>query len=119
MQKEQLGVCLICAESRLNAYNLQYGFLTPYDWCHLNAAGEKLAKAPIYIDDASDSTVLKIRAKARRLKRNSRVGLILIDYLQLMKVQQRAERRDLDSSEISRSLKGLAKDLDIPVIALS
>ena len=119
MSKEQLVMRLICAESRLNAYNLQHGFVTPQDWCQLNAAGEKLAKAPIYIDDAADNTVLKLRAKARRLKKEQGLGLIIIDYLQLMKVQRPSERRDLDISEMSRSLKGLAKDLNIPVITLS
>ena len=119
MSKEQLAMRLICAESRLNAYNLQHGFVTPQDWAHLNEAGEKLAKAPIYIDDASDNTVLKLRAKARRLKMEQGLGLIIIDYLQLMKVHRPSERRDLDISEISRSLKGLAKDLNIPVITLS
>jgi replicative DNA helicase len=119
MSKEQLFMRLICAESRLNAYTLQHGFVTPQDWCQLNAAGEKLAKAPIYIDDSSDNTVLKLRAKARRLKMEQGLGLIIIDYLQLMKVHRPSERRDLDISEISRSLKGLAKDLNLPVITLS
>ena len=119
MSKEQLVMRLICAESRLNAYTLQHGFVTPQDWCQLNAAGEKLAKAPIYIDDASDNTALKLRAKARRLRKEQGLGLIIIDYLQLMKVHRPSERRDLDISEMSRSLKGLAKDLNIPVITLS
>jgi replicative DNA helicase len=119
MSKEQLVMRLICAESRRNAYSLQHGYVTTEDWCALNAAGGKLADAPIYIDDAADNTALKIRAKARRLKMEQGLGLIIIDYLQLMKVQRPSERRDLDISEISRSLKGLAKDLSIPVIALS
>ncbi|MGA8241996.1 MAG: DnaB-like helicase C-terminal domain-containing protein [Desulfobacterales bacterium] len=74
MSKEQLVMRRLCAESRLNAYNLQHGFVTPQDWCQLNAAGEKLAKAPIYIDDASDNTALKLRAKARRLKMEQGLG---------------------------------------------
>jgi replicative DNA helicase len=121
MSKKQLVMRLICAESRLNAYNLQHGFVTPQDWCQLNAAGEKLANEPIYIDDASDNTALKLRAKARRLKKEQGLGLglVIIDYLQLMKVHRPSERRNLDISEISRSLKGLAKDLNIPVITLS
>jgi replicative DNA helicase len=119
MSKEQLTMRLICAEARLNPYRLQHGYTTPEDWQRLNAARERLSGAPIFIDDAADATALKIRTKARRLKSEKKLGLIIIDYLQLMKVQNRAERRDLDISEISRSLKGLAKDLEIPVITLS
>jgi len=85
----------------------------------LNAAGEKLAKSPNYIDDASDNTALKLRAKVRRLKREQDLGLIIIDYLQQMKVHRPSERSDLDTSEITRSLKGLAKDLNLQVITLS
>ncbi len=80
--------------------------MTPQDWCQLNAAGEKLAKAPIYIDDASDNTVLKLRAKARRLKMEQGLGLIIIDYLQLMKVHRPSERRDLDIEVFSFVIKG-------------
>jgi replicative DNA helicase len=119
MSKEQLAMRLLTAESRVDPYRLKHGFTTPEDWKNLKKARKRLCGAPIYIDDASDITALKLRTKARRLKAEKKVGLVIIDYLQLMKVQQRAERRDLDISEISRSLKGLAKDLDIPVIALS
>jgi replicative DNA helicase len=110
---------LIIAEARVDPYRLQHGFTTPEDWEKLEKTRKRLCGAPIYIDDASDINVLNLRTKARRLKAEKKAGLIIIDYLQLMKVQHRAERRDLDISEISRSLKGLAKDLDIPVIALS
>lgn len=119
MSKEQLVMRLISSESRLNAYNLRQGFVTPENWQRLRQVGERLSGAPIYIDDSSDNTVLKLRAKTRRLKSELDLGLVIIDYLQLMKVHRPSERRDLDISEISRSLKGLAKDLGLPVIALS
>jgi replicative DNA helicase len=119
MSKEQLVMRLLCSEARVNAYNLHHGFITPQDWLRLDTAGEKLAAAPIYIDDSSDTTVLKLRAKSRRLKMEQGLGLVIIDYLQLMRVLHRSERRDLDIAEISRSLKGLAKELAVPVVALS
>jgi replicative DNA helicase len=100
-------------------YRLQHGFTSPEDWEKLKKARRRLCGAPIYIDDAADTTVLTLRTKVRRLKAEKKVALVIIDYLQLMKAHRSAERRDLDIAEISRSLKGLAKDLDIPVVALS
>ena len=119
MAKEQLVMRLLCSEARLNVTRLRDGFITKEDWKILNKSGSTLNEAPIFIDDSSDNSALSIRAKTRRLKLEKGLGLVIIDYLQLMKVTRPNERRDLDISEISRSLKGLAKELQIPVVALS
>jgi len=119
MSKEQLVLRLLCAESRVSADRFRDGFLSRDDWDSLNQAGARLHEAPIFIDDASENSALTIRAKTRRLKTEKDIGMIVIDYLQLMKVERARERRDLDLSEISRGLKSLARELEIPVIALS
>jgi len=119
MAKEQLVMRLLFSEARLNATRLRDGFINKQDWEILNKACCTLHAAPIYIDDSADNSALSIRAKSRRLKLEKGLGLVIIDYLQLMKVTRPNERRDLDISQISRSLKGLAKELQIPVIALS
>jgi replicative DNA helicase len=119
MSKEQLSMRMLCAESRVNSSRLRDGMLDTDDWISLQYAAGILGDAPIYFDDSPDIRVLEIKAKARRLKKNKGLGLIIIDYLQLMEAQHKSERRDLEISEISRSLKGLAKELNIPVIALS
>ena len=119
MAKEQLVMRLLWAESRLSADRLRDGFMTDRDWKKLYQAGAKLHEAPIYIDDSPENSALSIRTKARRLKMEENVGLVIIDYLQLIKIVRTSERRDLDISEISRSLKALARELEIPVIALS
>jgi replicative DNA helicase len=119
MAKEQLVMRLLCAEARINSDRLRDGFITPQDWEILHQAGRTLHAAPLYIDDSPDNSALTIRAKTRRLKMEKGLGLVIIDYLQLMKVPRPTERRDLDISEISRALKGLAKELAIPVVALS
>jgi replicative DNA helicase len=98
---------------------LRRGFITQNDWIRITDAAGVLSQAPIFIDDSPNISVLEIRAKARRLKREHNVGLIIIDYIQLMKGRASAERRDLEVSEISRSLKALAKELNVPVLALS
>jgi replicative DNA helicase len=119
MAKEQLVMRLLFSEARLNGARLRDGFINKKDWEELDRACCTLHQAPIYIDDSPDNSALSIRAKTRRLKLEKGLGLIVIDYLQLMKVTRPNERRDLDISEISRSLKGLAKELQVPVIALS
>ena len=119
MAKEQIVMRLLCAESKVNSDRISDGFISQQDWKNLHKAGRTLYRAPIYIDDSADNTSLTIRAKARRLKMDSGLGLVIIDYLQLMKVARSRERRDLDISEISRSLKSLAKELGVPVVALS
>ena len=119
MSKEQLSMRMLCAESRVDSSRLRSGFFSKEDWERLTEAAGLLSQAPIYIDDSPDISPLEIRAKARRLKMEKGLGLIIIDYLQLMRSHRSNERRDLEISEISRSLKILAKELDLPVVALS
>jgi len=119
MSEEQLAERLLSAESRVDAGRLRGGYISRDDWLNINNAAGNLAAAPIFIDDSTDLTAWDIRARSRRLKREEDIGLVVIDYLQLIKSRQSAERRDLEISEISRTLKSLAKDLKIPVIALS
>jgi replicative DNA helicase len=119
MSKEQLVMRLLCSEARIDSIQLRDGSVSKQDWDRLKNAGSTLYDAPIYIDDSYNNSVLSIRAKSRRLKKENGLGLVIIDYLQLIKVMRTSERRDLDVSEISRSLKGLAKELAIPVVALS
>lgn len=119
MSKEQLSMRLLCSEARVDSSRVRGGFLGDDDWLRLTDAASVLTAAPIFIDDSPNITSLSIRAKSRRLKMDQNLGLIIIDYLQLMRGNVRAERRDLEISEISRSLKALAKELDLPVIALS
>jgi replicative DNA helicase len=119
MSKEQLSFRMLSSEARIDSSRLRRGFITQDDWIKITDAAGFLSQAPIFIDDSPNITVLEIRAKSRRLKMENDIGLIIIDYLQLMKGRISAERRDLEISEISRSLKALAKELDIPVLALS
>ncbi len=119
MSKEQLSMRMLCAEARVDSHRLRGGFLSNDDWTNLTHAASVLSEAPIFIDDSPDISALNIRAKARRLKSDQQLGLVVIDYLQLMKSHRHSERRDLEISEISRALKGLAKELNVPVVALS
>lgn len=119
MSKEQLSLRMLSSEARIDSSRLRRGFITQDDWIKITDAAGVLSQAPIFIDDSPNITALEIRAKSRRLKMESNIGLIIIDYLQLMKGRVSAERRDLEISEISRSLKALAKELDLPVVALS
>jgi replicative DNA helicase len=119
MSKEQLSMRMLCAESRVDSSRLRSGFFSKEDWEGLTDAAGLLSQAPIFIDDSPDINPLEIRAKARRLKMEKGLGLIIIDYLQLMRSHRANDRRDLEISEISRSLKILAKELELPVVALS
>ncbi len=119
MSKEQLSARMLCAEAKVDSSRLRSGYLTPSDWNNILEAAGDLTEAPIFIDDSPDITVTSIRTKARRLKMNKDLGLVIVDYLQLMKGRTNVERRDLEISEISRSLKLLAKELNVPVLALS
>lgn len=119
MSKEQLSMRLLTSEARIDSARLRGGFFNDDDWERLTNAAGILEQAPIYIDDSADVTPMDIRAKARRLKADKGLGLVVIDYLQLMRGSTSKERRDLEISEISRSLKILAKELNVPVIALS
>ncbi len=115
----QLVTRLICAEARINAHKVRTGKFNVEEGPRISRTAHKLSQAPIYIDDTPAQSVLEIRAKARRLKAEKGVGMIMIDYLQLMVGAGREESREREISNISRSLKALAKELNIPVIALS
>lgn len=119
MPKEQLARRMLCSEARVDAGRLRTGRLTREDWPPLANAAGLLSELPIWIDDAPGITLMELRAKARRMKSESGLGLIIIDYLQLMRAGVRTDSREQEISEISRSLKGLAKELGIPIIALS
>lgn len=119
MSKEQVAMRMLCAEAKVNASKVRSGFLSEADLQKLTLAASILSDAPIVIDDTPALSVLELRAKARRLKGEMALGLIIIDYLQLMRGRSNAETREKEISEISRSLKALAKELQIPVIAIS
>jgi replicative DNA helicase len=119
MSKEQLVQRMLCAEANIDSHKLRTGNLEDEDWTKLARAMGPLSEAPIYIDDTPSISVNEVRAKARRLKAEKGLGLILIDYLQLMQGRAGSENRQQEISEISRSLKALARELSVPVIALS
>ncbi len=119
MSKEQLVIRLLCSEAHVEGTRLRTGFLSEGDWPRLTIAAGNLSEAPIFIDDTAALSVLELRAKARRLKADQGLGMVIIDYLQLMRGRARAESRQQEISEISRSLKAVAKELNIPVIAVS
>ncbi|CAJ1000735.1 replicative DNA helicase [Brevibacillus aydinogluensis] len=119
MAASQLVQRMICAEGNLDASRMRTGWLEEDDWQKLTMAIGTLAKAPIYIDDTPGITVQDIRAKCRRLQAEKGLGLIVIDYLQLIQGGGRGENRQQEVSEISRTLKGIARELNVPIIALS
>lgn len=119
MSTIQLATRLISAEARINAHSIRTGKFRAEEGPKISRTVHKLSKAPIYIDDTPALNVLELRAKARRLKTEKGIGLIIIDYLQLMGSSVRIESREREISIISRSLKALAKELNIPVVALS
>ncbi|CAB5079484.1 Replicative DNA helicase (DnaB) (EC [Olavius algarvensis associated proteobacterium Delta 3] len=119
MSKEQLSLRMLCSEAKVDSSRLRSGFFSQEDWVKLTDAAGTLSESPIFIDDSASISAMEIRAKARRLKMDKGLGVVIIDYLQLMRGPVTAERRDLEISEISRSLKALAKELSIPVVALS
>lgn len=119
MSKEQLVQRMLCSQARVDAHKVRSGFLAPSDWPKLTAAAGRLSESRIFIDDTPAISVLELRAKARRLKANQGIELIILDYLQLMRSTTQSESRQQEISEISRSLKALARELNTPVIALS
>lgn len=119
MSKEQLVMRMLCSEGRVDAHKLRSGYLGRADWPKLTTAAGRLTEAPIFIDDSPALSVLEMRAKARRLKAERGLDLIIVDYLQLMRGRGEADTREQEISEISRSLKALAKELHLPVVALS
>ncbi len=119
MSKEQLVQRMLCSHARVDTHKVRSGFLAPADWPRLTSAAGKLSEAPIFIDDSPAISVLELRAKARRLKSHHGIKLMVLDYLQLMRGSTRAENRQQEISDISRSLKALARELSIPIIAIS
>ena len=120
MSKAEVTQRLMCAEGKVESQRLRTGKLAVDDWPRLTAACDKLAKAPIYVDDTGSITMMEIRSKLRRLKmKEPKLGLVIVDYLQLMTSGTSAENRVQEVSQISRALKVLARDLEVPIIALS
>jgi replicative DNA helicase len=121
MSKEQLVLRMLCSEARVDQSKVRAGFAAERDFPKIAMAASRLAESPIYIDDTPALSVLELRAKARRLKREreAKLGLIIVDYLQLMRGHSDADNREQEISSISRSLKALAKELGVPVVALS
>jgi len=119
MSKEQLVQRMLCAHARVDAHKVRTGYLAASDWPRLTAAAGKLSEAQIFIDDTPAISVMEMRAKARRLKLHHDIQLIILDYLQLMRGSAGIENRQQEISEISRSIKALARELKVPVLAIS
>ncbi|MCX5867141.1 MAG: replicative DNA helicase [Proteobacteria bacterium] len=122
MSREQVGLRLLCSRARINSHNLRRGMIGRQDTPRLVTAAGILSDAPIFVDDSPTLSVLELRAKSRRLRSEQKIGLVVVDYLQLMRSGRQiksGDTREQEISEISRSLKSLAKELSIPVVALS
>lgn len=119
MSKEQLMQRFLCSQAKVDIHKLRTGFLAPSEWPILTSAAGRLSEAPIYIDDTPAINVFELRAKARRLKAHFNIQVIIVDYLQLIRGSRRGDSRQQEISEISQSLKALAKELNIPIIAIS
>jgi replicative DNA helicase len=120
MSNQQLSMRLLTSEARIDSNRLRTGFISSDDWQSATDAATTLDELPIFIDDTANISAMEVRAKTRKLhQKYGGLGVIIIDYLQLMKAPFRSDRRDLEIAEISRSLKALAKELNVPVIALS
>ncbi len=117
--KEQLVQRILCSEAQVDNTKLRTGFLADEDWRKLARAMGGLSEAPIFIDDSATLSVIEMRAKARKLKAEHGLGLIVIDYIQMIQSYKRAENRTQELSEIARGIKSLAKELDVPIIAIS
>lgn len=124
MSKQELVLRMLCSQARVNSHEVRRGYLSKRYWTALTNAASRISEAPLYIDDSSTLSVLEMRARARRLAtelgvQGKKLGMIVVDYLQLMRGAGRLESRQQEISEISRALKSLARDLQIPVIAIS
>jgi replicative DNA helicase len=119
MSKESLVIRLLCSEAHIDSHKLRTGFSSRDDWSKMTHALGRLAEAPLYIDDSPSLSIMQIRAKARRLKADKGLDLLIVDYLQLVTGHGRFENRTQEVSFISRSLKSIAKELHVPVVALS
>lgn len=119
MSMEQLVMRMLCSWGKVDLSHLRRGWLADEEWANLYAAADVIGKAPIYIDDTPGISPLELQARCRRLKADVGLGLVMVDYLQLMRVNRRIDSREQEISEISRSLKALAKEHHVPVVALS
>ncbi|MBW1818684.1 MAG: replicative DNA helicase [Deltaproteobacteria bacterium] len=119
MSRPQLGIRMLGFDSGIDAVKLRTGLLRDKEWRALTESANRLSQLPIFIDDSSAITVLEMKAKCRRMLKRQELALVIVDYMQLIQGRRSAESRQLEMSEISRSLKGLAKDLNVPVVALS
>lgn len=119
MSKESLVTRMLCSDGRIDSSRLRGGFLEEKDWPKLARAAGRISEAPIFIDDSGSLSVLELRAKCRRLSAEAGLDMIIVDYLQLMRGSPNAQSREQEISEISRGLKALAKELEVPVVALS
>jgi replicative DNA helicase len=119
MSKEQLVQRMLCSQAGVDANKVRTGFLSPSEWPLLTKAASRLSNIPFFIDDTPAISILELRAKARRLKASHDIQLLVLDYLQLMRATNRSENRQQEISEISRSLKALARELRVPIIAIS
>ncbi|MEI7904508.1 MAG: replicative DNA helicase [Candidatus Firestonebacteria bacterium] len=119
MSSEQISMRLLCSEARVNLHRLRSGRLYKEDWPKLIMAASSLSEASIYIDDSSTINALEIKAKTRRLKADNKIGLVIVDYLQMMEGVKQSENRVQEISQISRSLKSLAKEMNVPVVVAS
>jgi replicative DNA helicase len=120
MSKSEVTQRMMCSEAKVESQRLRTGRLAPDDWPRLTAACDRLMKAPIYVDDAGATSIMELRSKARRLKsREPALGLIVVDYLQLMASDRNVESRVQEVSQISRALKVLARELEVPILAMS
>ena len=119
MSKEHLVQRMLCSHARINAHNVRTGMLSTSDWPKLTQAAGKLSEAPLFIDDPPGLSILELRAKARRLRSRHGIGLLILDYLQLMEEPTQSENRQQEIAVISRNLKALARELHVPVVAVS
>ncbi len=119
MSKEQLALRMLCSQAQVNSHKLRTGHLSEDEWGMLAGVVQNMYEAPIFIDDATDTSALTMRAKCRRLMAEHGLGLIVVDYLQLMRSHRRTENRVQEIGEIARGLKSLGRELKVPVIALS
>lgn len=119
MSKEHVVQRMLCSHARINAHSVRTGMLSTSDWPKLTQAAGKLSEAPLFIDDTPGLSILELRAKARRLRSRHGIGLLILDYLQLMEERTQSENRQQEIAVISRNLKALARELQVPVVAVS
>lgn len=119
MSKEQLMMRMLCAWGKVDLGRFRRGYLNDEDWVRLHHAADALSRAQIYIDDTPALGILDLRARCRRLKSEKKLGLVVVDYLQLMRASRHIESREQEISDISRNLKALAKEIDVPMVALA